>query len=218
FDAAHLCGVIAGGAWQQPLEEGAHAMTMSTYKSLGGPPAGLIVTNEPDLARRLEEIAFPGLTANFDSGKTASLAVALLDWRVHGKDYARTMVETAQALAEALAGEGLPVHRAGGAYTTSHQVAVQAAPFGGGQTASKRLRKANILACGIGLPIAEVAGDMNGLRLGTPEIVRFGMTAADMPELARLIARALTSNEPPAELAAATTAFRRRFDRLHFIR
>ncbi|MGE0846644.1 MAG: hypothetical protein AB7L41_10250, partial [Flavobacteriaceae bacterium] len=68
FDAAHLCGVIAGGAWQQPLEEGAHAMTMSTYKSLGGPPAGLNVTNEPDLARRLEEIAFPGLTANFDSG------------------------------------------------------------------------------------------------------------------------------------------------------
>ena len=48
FDAAHLCGMIAGHAWQQPLEEGAHVMTMSTYKSLGGPPSGLIVTNDAD--------------------------------------------------------------------------------------------------------------------------------------------------------------------------
>ena len=41
FDAAHLCGLIAGHAWQQPLEEGAHLMTLSTYKSLAGPPAAL---------------------------------------------------------------------------------------------------------------------------------------------------------------------------------
>ena len=47
FDAAHLCGMIAGGAWPNPLDQGAHLMTMSTYKSLGGPPGGLIVTNEP---------------------------------------------------------------------------------------------------------------------------------------------------------------------------
>jgi hypothetical protein len=51
FDAAHVCGVIAGGAWPNPLAEGAHLMTMSTYKSLGGPASGLIVRglrgNEP---------------------------------------------------------------------------------------------------------------------------------------------------------------------------
>ena len=41
FDAAHLCGLIAGHAWQQPLEEGAHLMTLSTYKSLAGPAGGL---------------------------------------------------------------------------------------------------------------------------------------------------------------------------------
>ncbi|MEC8041518.1 MAG: beta-eliminating lyase-related protein, partial [Pseudomonadota bacterium] len=46
FDAAHQCGMIAGKAWPNPLAEGAHLMTMSTYKSLGGPPSGLIVTNE----------------------------------------------------------------------------------------------------------------------------------------------------------------------------
>ena len=48
FDAAHQCGIIAGKAWRDPLAEGAHLMTMSTYKSLGGPAGGLIVTNDAD--------------------------------------------------------------------------------------------------------------------------------------------------------------------------
>ena len=69
FDAAHLSGMIAGGVWPNPLAEGAHVMTMSTYKSLGGPPSGLILTNESDLAQRIDKIAYPGLTANFDVAK-----------------------------------------------------------------------------------------------------------------------------------------------------
>lgn len=63
--------------------------------------------------------------------------------------------------------------------------------LGGGQAAAARLRRANLLACGIGLPIASVGGDLNGLRLGTPEVARVGMTPADMPELALFITRAL---------------------------
>src|SRR6185295_5989429 len=66
FDAAHLCGMIAGRVWSNPLSEGAHLMTMSTYKSLGGPAGGLIVTNDASLAQRLDQIAYPGMTANFD--------------------------------------------------------------------------------------------------------------------------------------------------------
>lgn len=218
FDAAHMSGMIAGKAWQQPLEEGAHLMTMSTYKSLGGPPSGLIVTNDATIAKRLDEIAYPGLTANFDAAKSAALAVSLLDWIEHGEAYAAAMARTAKALGEELAAQGLPVHAAARGITSSHQFAIEAAPFGGGQAAAQRLRRANVLSCGIGLPIAEVAGDVNGLRLGTPEIVRFGMTEADMPELASLIARALTGNGPTPELAAEVSAFRRRFDRLHFMR
>ena len=102
--------------------------------------------------------------------------------------------------------------------TQSHQIAIEAARFGGGQAAAKRLRLANILTCGIGLPIAAVTGDVNGLRLGTPEIVRFGMTPDDMPELANLIARGLTGNEAPESVAADTTRFRQRFTKLHFMR
>ena len=218
YDAAHMSGMIAGHAWQQPLAEGAHLMTMSTYKSLGGPAGGVIVSNDADLMQRIDAIAYPGLTANFDAGKTAALAITMLDWKVHGRAYAAMMAETASALAAALIDRGLPVFKTAGGATTSHQVAIEAARFGGGHAAAKKLRPANILTCAIGLPIAAVEGDSNGLRLGTPEIVRFGMGPADMPELANLIARALAGNEKPEAVAEDTKRFRCRFTKLHFMR
>jgi glycine hydroxymethyltransferase len=217
FDAAHQCGIIAGRQWANPLAEGAHLMTMSTYKSLGGPAGGLIVTNDAEIARRLDHIAFPGMTANFDAGRVAALAITLLDWRDHGAAYGDKMVTVAQALARALADEGLPVHAAARGFTTSHQFAIEAAAFGGGQAASKTLRRAGFLACGIGLPLPEVAGDLNGLRIGTPELVRRGVTEDDAPALARLIAAGLRANDP-ATLAPEVAALRRKFSGLHYIR
>lgn len=216
FDAAHQCGMIAGGVFSNPLTEGAHVMTMSTYKSLGGPAGGLIVTNEADLSEKLDAIAFPGLTANFDVAKSAALALSLLDWRDFGSAYAKSMAETAACLAEALAAKGLPVFRTSKGYTASHQFALEAAGFGGGQAASKKLREAGFLACGIGLPIEEVDGDMNGLRFGTPELVRWGMNNDDMAPLADLIAEALRSNDPKA-MAGRVSDWRRTFDKLHFV-
>ena len=215
FDAAHLSGMFAGRAWANPLGLGAHAMTMSTYKSLGGPPGGLIVTDDAAIAERLDAIAYPGLTANFDAGKTAALAVGLIDWKQHGAAYAAAMQATARALAASLQAHGLPVYASGRGATTSHQFAVEAARWGGGQAAAKRLAKAGLLACGIGLPIAPVEGDVSGLRLGVPEIVRLGMGPEHMDELGTLIARALTGD--PLEVAADTAALRHRFRTLHYI-
>lgn len=217
FDAAHQCGMIAGGVFADPLAEGAHLMTMSTYKSLGGPAGGLLVTNDQELSRRLDGIAFPGLTANFDAAKSAALAVSLLDWRDFGPAYAQMMAATAKALATALSEEGLPVFSTRLGFTGSHQFALEAASLGGGQAASKKLRKAGFLACGIGLPVPPVDGDMNGLRFGTPELVRWGMTETDMPELARLIAEALRSNDPEA-MASRVSDWRKQFGELHFVR
>ncbi len=217
FDAAHQCGIIAGKAWPNPLAQGAHMMTMSTYKSLGGPAGGLIVSNDAGIAERLDHIAFPGMTANFDAAKSAALAVTMLDWREHGTAYAAAMVELALALAQALDANGLPVHGKSFGFTQSHQFAIEAAGFGGGQAASKKLRQAGFLACGIGLPGEDVAGDMNGLRIGTPELVRWGVTPDHATKLAGLIARALTTNDPTS-LASEVATFRRQFDRLHFVR
>lgn len=216
FDAAHQCGIIAGGVWANPLTEGAHLMTMSTYKSLGGPAGGLIVTNDAAIAQRLDAIAFPGLTANFDAAKSAALAYTLLDWRDHGTAYAKAMTDLARALSTELHKLGLPVFAADRGITTSHQFALEATAFGGGQAASKTLRKAGFLACGIGLPIPEIPGDMNGLRIGTPELVRRGVTPADTPAIAALIAEALRSNAPET-VAPRTKALRARFQDLRYV-
>ncbi len=217
FDAAHQCGMIAGGTFPNPLTEGAHVMTMSTYKSLGGPAGGLIVTNDATIAERLDAIAYPGMTANFDAAKSAALAITLLDWREFGARYAQAMVETAQALARALAAEGLAVYGSEHGFTRSHQFALDAVPFGGGQAASRKLRKAGLLACGIGLPGKTIAGDMNGLRIGTPELVRWGLRVEDMPRLAALIAEGLRANDPVA-VAPRTAHYRRQFQQLHYVR
>ncbi len=216
FDAAHLCGMIAGRAWANPLLEGAHLMTMSTYKSLGGPAGGLLVTNDAGLAQSLDAIAYPGMTANFDVAKSAALALTMLDWREHGQDYAKAMVRMAKVLAQELDKKGVPVFAGAGGFTASHQFAVKSEKFGGGQTASKKLRKANLLVSGIGLPIPAVSGDLNGIRFGTPEIVRWGVEEKDAPQLAEFVARALSSNDP-ASLAPEVSQFRAKFNTLHYI-
>ncbi|MEM7488631.1 MAG: aminotransferase class I/II-fold pyridoxal phosphate-dependent enzyme [Pseudomonadota bacterium] len=209
FDAAHLCGPIAGRAWPNPLAQGAHVMTMSTYKSLGGPAGGLVVTNDPEIAQRLDAIAFPGLTANFDAGRVAALGVTLQDWLDHGPTYAREMIAAARALSDALRAQGLPVH----GHTESHQFALHTPE--GGHARALHLRRAGLLACGIGLPRPPAPNDMNGLRLGTPEAVRRGLRATHMPDLATLIARAWQA-ERPETVAPDLAAFRAPFQNVDF--
>jgi glycine hydroxymethyltransferase len=216
FDAAHLCGMIAGKVWPQPLEEGAHLMTFSTYKSLGGPAGGLIVTNDDAIAQAIDAIAYPGLTANFDAAKTAALGITLQDWKSVGRDYAQMMVQTSKALAENLQNKGVAIFAADKGFTTSHQFAILAAPYGGGQTAAKRMGQAGLLACGIGLPVAPVDGDLNGLRIGTPEIVRLGMKVEHMQTLAELIAKSLNPSSNPDEIRKEVTDWRMQFSGVHY--
>jgi glycine hydroxymethyltransferase len=216
FDAAHLCGMIAGKVWPQPLVEGAHLMTFSTYKSLGGPAGGLIVTNDDEIAQKLDAIAYPGLTANFDAAKTAALGITLQDWKSVGRDYAQMMVKTSQALAQHLQNLGVNIFASDKGFTTSHQFAILAAPYGGGQTAARRMGEAGLLACGIGLPIEQVEGDLNGLRIGTPEIVRIGMKVEHMQDLAGFIARSLDTNVDPKSIQREITEWRKQFNGVHY--
>lgn len=216
FDAAHLCGMIAGKVWPQPLVEGAHLMTFSTYKSLGGPAGGLIVTNDDEIAQKLDAIAYPGLTANFDAAKTAALGITLQDWKSVGRDYAQMMVKTSQALAQHLQNLGVDIFAADKGFTTSHQFAILAAPYGGGQKAARRIGDAGLLACGIGLPVEPVEGDLNGLRIGTPEIVRIGMKVEHMQNLAGFIARSLDSSSDTGAIKREVTEWRKQFSGVHY--
>jgi glycine hydroxymethyltransferase len=153
------------------------------------------------------------LTANFDAGKTAALAIGLLDWLDCGQAYAEAMVSHASALAQALSDHRVPVFTTPLGPTTSHQFAIDAGRWGGGHPAAMRLREANLLTCAIGLPNRD---EMSGLRFGTPEVVRWGMPESDMATVAELVAGALSAD--PRSVAAEVTALRRRYDTVHFIR
>ena len=219
YDAAHMSGLLAAGVFQDPLAEGAHIVTMSTYKSLGGPPGGLVLTNDPELAQKLDRIAFPGLTANFDLARSAALVVALLDIKEHGTAYARAMIENARALGTALARESIPVVAPAEAFPTrSHHLAIDARPFGGGTRASRAIEPANILVSGIGLPLPPVPGDFNGIRIGTQEVTRLGMGLDAMGDIARLLADALLTRRPLEAVRADVIDLRRAFRTLHFVR
>jgi glycine hydroxymethyltransferase len=171
------------------------------------------------LAERIDAIAYPGLTANFDAGRVAALARGLLDWREHGRAYATAMRANAKALANALVDLGLPVYAKERDCTNSHQFALEAARWGGGQTAARKLARSGLLACGIGLPVAALPNDVNGLRIGTPEITRLGFGAQHMPGLAMLIDEALAADTPEAakSVGKQVSALRRRFTKLHFL-
>ncbi|MDA0870626.1 MAG: aminotransferase class I/II-fold pyridoxal phosphate-dependent enzyme [Proteobacteria bacterium] len=215
FDAAHQCGLIAGKVWPQPLSEGAHLMTFSTYKSLGGPAGGLIITNEEKLAEKIDAIAYPGLTANYDPAKTAALGITLQDWNIVGEAYAKMMVETSIALAKELDKKNLHIYAKEKGFTTSHQFAIVANELGGGQRASKKLALSGLLACGINVPGPAVEDDTNAIRIGTPEVVRMGMKKDDMPLLADLIFKGLTTDTPDL-VQAEVIKLRKKFNKVHY--
>jgi glycine hydroxymethyltransferase len=220
YDAAHMGGIIAGGRFQAPLAEGAHLMTGSTYKSFGGPASGMILTNDSLLAERLDAIAYPGLTANFDLARQAALGLAVLDLLAFGASYADACIANAVTLADALTERGVAVHRPsgrGGAATSSQHVAIDARGYGGGDAASKQLEPANLLCSSIGLPLPGWPAADAGLRLGTQELTRRGMGSAEMRHVADLMSRVLVGGVDPNVVRREVIDLRRSFTDLHYV-
>jgi glycine hydroxymethyltransferase len=104
----------------------------------------------------------------------------------------------------------LPVFTTPRGATSSHQLALRADEWGGGDAAARVLRTANLLASAIGLP------DGDGLRLGTSEATRWGMDEATMIELAGLIGRALRGDA--ARVAPQVSALKQRFPTVRYVR
>jgi glycine hydroxymethyltransferase len=158
----------------------------------------------------------------------------LLDWKACGAEYAAEMVLSSSALAQALVSQGVPVYGSESGSTLSHAFAIDAdrlqsdsspdhnnAPsgLGAGQDLAIKLRQAMLLSSGIGLPTSPASGPMGGLRVGTNELVRWGMTASDMPALALLITRAIATRtqSESTELSNDVRALRSRFQHHHFL-
>lgn len=219
YDAAHVSALITvAGAprFQSPLDEGAEVVTFSTYKSLGGPSGGMLLTSDPALAERIERIAYPGLTANFDDGRIAALAITLAGFSRYGEAYVAAMLANGQALATALAAEGLPVVAAARGYTTTHHIALDARPFGGGDHAARALAQSAIHSSGIGLPGVELPGDYNGLRIGVQEVTRWGMRPDEMRVIAGLVADSLLQRRPASAIGDDARTLKAGFQRVKF--
>lgn len=210
FDGAHQAGLIAGGQFQDPLNEGAVILTGSAGKTFSGPQSGMIMWNDPGLTEPLTEAIFPVLVATHQVNRVAALAVAAAEMIEYGQLYMAQIVKNSQALGQALAERGIPMLGAERGYSQSHQVIANVRQFGGGLEVAHRLAEANIITNKNLIP-----GDgpedwdrPSGLRMGTIEITRLGLREADMATIAGFIARVLVKGEPTESVGQDVIDFR----------
>jgi glycine hydroxymethyltransferase len=192
YDGAHVLGLIAGGQFQDPLHQGATWLTGSTHKTFPGPQRGIILGNlDPEDEKRYWPAAdrgvFPGSSSNHHLYSLPALVVATREMQAFGCEYALQTVRNAQALAKALDELGTPVEAREFGYTQSHQLAVNVADWGGGVEVAKRLEANDIIVNYNMLPGDTDPRHPSGLRVGVPEMTRFGMDESAMGELAQLM-------------------------------
>ena len=192
YDAAHVLGLIAGGEFQSPLQEGATWMTASTHKTFPGPQRGVILGNLDDEAEKkywpaADRGVFPGTSSNHHLNTLPALVVATREMKKYGRDYARQIVRNAQALGRSLDELGTPVEARDFGYTKSHMIAVNVSQWDGGVEVAKRLEANDIIVNYNMVPGDTDPRNPSGLRIGVPEMTRFGMDERAMGELAQLI-------------------------------
>ncbi|HLZ56599.1 MAG TPA: serine hydroxymethyltransferase [Ktedonosporobacter sp.] len=193
YDGAHVLGLIAGGQFQSPLQEGATWMTGSTHKTFPGPQRGVILANisDPEAEKKYwlaaDRGVFPGSSSNHHLNTLPALLVATREMKQYGRQYAAQIVRNAQALGRHLDELGTPVEARAFGYTQSHMIAVNVAQWGGGVEVAKRLEASDIILNYNMLPGDADPRNPSGLRIGVPEMTRFGMDERAMGELAQLL-------------------------------
>ncbi|MEJ2600663.1 MAG: serine hydroxymethyltransferase [Anaerolineales bacterium] len=210
FDGAHQAGLIAGGQFQDPLSEDAAVLTGSAGKTFSGPQSGMILWNDPHLTRPIADTIFPVMAATHQVNRVAALAVSAAEMIEYGAFYMAQIVKNAKALGKALDERGIPVLLAHKGYTQTHQVIARVKQFGGGMEVAHRLAKANIITNKNLIPEdkPEDWDRPSGLRMGTIEVTRLGMNAADMGTIADFMARVLVQNEDPESVGKDVLDFR----------
>ena len=188
-DAAHIAGLIAGGAHPSPVPY-ADVVTFTTHKTLRGPRAGAILSRK-QYAAAIDKAVFPGLQGGPLMHVIAAKAVAFLEAsRPSFRQYAADIVTNAAALADALASEGFRIVSGG---TDNHLMLVDLRPFGvTGKVAQEALDNAGITCNKNAIPNdPEKPFTTSGLRLGTASVTTAGMGVAEMRDIASMIGRVL---------------------------
>ena len=189
-DMAHFAGLVAGGAHPSPLPH-AHVVTTTTHKTLRGPRGGMILSNDPDIARRIDSAVFPGLQGGPLMHVIAAKAVALGEALQPGfAAYARAVIENAQTLAATLQQAGLAIVSGG---TDTHLLLVDLRPIGlTGRDAEQALERAGITCNKNGIPFDPQKPTItSGIRLGSPAATTRGFGSAEFRRVGEWIAEVL---------------------------
>ena len=189
-DMAHIAGLVAGGVHPSPVPH-AHVVTTTTHKSLRGPRGGMILTNDEELAKKINSAVFPGLQGGPLMHVIAAKAVALKEaLEPTFKAYAANVVANARALATSLQANGLDIVSGG---TDNHLMLVDLRPKNAtGKRAEAALGRANITCNKNGIPFdPEKPFVTSGVRLGTPAGTTRGFGEAEFREIGNLISEVL---------------------------
>jgi glycine hydroxymethyltransferase len=200
-DIAHIAGLVAAGVHPSPFPH-AHIVTTTTHKTLRGPRGGMILTNDPEIAQKIDKAVFPGMQGGPLMHIIAAKAVAFgEDLKPEFKTYAQQIVKNAKALAAALQKHGYRIVSGG---TDNHLMLVDLRArnenFTGAEAATA-LEKAGIIVNFNGIPKDPRPAKLtSGIRLGTPALTTRGLTEPDMATVASFIDRALLDKDDPAAL------------------
>ena len=189
-DMAHFAGLVAGGVHPSPLPH-AHVVTTTTHKTLRGPRGGAILTNDEELAKKLNSAVFPGMQGGPLMHVIAAKAVAFGEaLRPSFRLYARNVVENAKALAETLKNRGLDIVSGG---TDTHLMLVDLRKKRlTGKVAEAALGRAHITCNKNGIPFdPEKPTITSGMRLGTPAGTTRGFGIAEFQQVGEMIAEVL---------------------------
>src|SRR5579862_5919777 len=189
-DMAHFAGLVAGGAHPSPFPH-AHVVTTTTHKTLRGPRGGAILTNDEELARKLNSAVFPGMQGGPLMHVIAAKAVAFGEaLRPSFRLYAKNVVESAKALAETLKTHGLDIVSGG---TDTHLMLVDLRRKRlTGKVAEASLGRAHITCNKNGIPFdPEKPTITSGVRLGTPAGTTRGFGVAEFQQIGEMIAELL---------------------------
>jgi glycine hydroxymethyltransferase len=189
-DMAHFAGLVAGGAHPSPFPH-AHVVTTTTHKTLRGPRGGVILTNDEELAKKINSAVFPGLQGGPLMHVIAAKAVAFGEaLQPSFKVYAQNVVDNAKALAETLKGKGFDIVSGG---TDTHLMLVDLRPKKlTGKTSEIALGRAHITCNKNGIPFdPEKPFVTSGIRLGTPAGTTRGFGTDEFRQVGEMIAEVL---------------------------
>jgi len=196
-DVAHIAGLIAGGAQENPFTHGFDVMTTTTHKTLRGPRGGMILTRESEeIAKKIDTAVFPGLQGGPHMHQIAAKAIAFKE-ALHPsfKTYAQQVVKNAAAMAEVFTAGGVRLITGG---TSNHLIL---ADVWGSLEISGNDAEVLLDRTGITLNKNTIADDTrkpldpSGIRFGTPALTTRGLMEDDAREVARIMLEVLTKRD-----------------------